>query len=240
MAMKYQVVLEDLQKKIAAGTYEPGSQLPSIEKLCELYGVSKITIKKALDELESRGFISRRRGSGSFVKMFLPQAGPSTQFETSHQMSGFKTEHEALGQKVTTDVHEFSVVLPPREVARRLGMEPDQFTYHIIRVRSADGVPSSIEYTYMPIDVIPNLRRKTVDESIYRFIEDELGLKIASAHRTVRAVLPTADEREWLHVGANEPLLEVAQVAFLDDGRPFECSVSRHPNGYEFLSISTR
>ena len=240
MAMKYQVVLNDLMDKISAGTYEPGDQLPSIEGLCEQYGVSKITIKKALDELEARGYISKRRGSGSFVKMRLPTPANTGQFETSHQMSGFKTEHEALGHKVSTQVHGFNVIVPPKDVAEHLGMEPDAFAYHIIRVRCSNDVPTSVEYTYMPIDTIPNLRRKTLDDSIYRFIEDELGLKIASAHRIVRAVLPTRDECEWLGIGANSPLLEVEQVAFLDDGRPFEFSISRHPNGYEFRSISTK
>ena len=107
-------------------------------------------------------------------------------------------------------------------------------------MRLADGVPRAIEYTYMPIDTIPNLRLRNVEGSIYSYIEDELGLKVASAHRIIRAVLPTQDELSWLKVKANSPLLEVEQVTFLDDGTPFEYSISRHPNGYEFRSISTK
>lgn len=53
-------------------------------------------------------------------------------------------------------------------------------------------------------------------------------------------MLPTQDELSWLKVKANSPLLEVEQVTFLDDGTPFEYSISRHPNGYEFRSISTK
>nr|WP_301830665.1 UTRA domain-containing protein [uncultured Parolsenella sp.] len=62
----------------------------------------------------------------------------------------------------------------------------------------------------------------------------------ASAHRIVRAVLPTIDECARLGVRATSPLLELEQVAYLDGGRPFEYSVSRHPNGYQFRSIATR
>ncbi len=240
MAMKYEVVADDLFKKIQDGTYTPNEQLPTIEELCDLYSVSKITVKKALDRLEVGGVISRRRGSGSFVKNVMPMRGVHGNYETSSQMPGFKSEHEALGQTVTSQVIEFQVVRPREDVAQSLAMDQDQFAYHIIRVRLADGVPRAIEYTYMPIDTIPNLRLRNVEGSIYSYIEDELGLKVASAHRIIRAVLPTQDELSWLKVKANSPLLEVEQVTFLDDGTPFEYSISRHPNGYEFRSISTK
>ena len=66
--LKYQIVIDDLRLAIKNGTYPAYSQLPSVNKLCEQYNVSKITINKALGELEAQGLISRRRGSGSFVK----------------------------------------------------------------------------------------------------------------------------------------------------------------------------
>lgn len=238
-SMKYELVANDLAIQIKDGTYQPNAQLPSIEALCERYEVSKITIKKALDELEAAGFISRRRGSGSFVKRVLAPEH-KVAFETSGQMGGLTAERAGTKAKITSEVHEFSVVSPPPDVARMLGIEADQFVYHVVRTRFADGEPHATEYTYMPIDAIPNLRLKHLESSIYRYIEGELGLKIASAHRIVRAVLPTADECSWMSLGAGEPLLEVEQIGFLDDGTPFEYSVSRHPHGYEFRSISTK
>lgn len=241
MAMKYEVVSDDLKKKIQNGSYAAGDQLPPIDRLCELYDVSKITVKKALDEVEAAGLISRRRGSGSFVKNVTSLLGGKPgQFETSGQMAGFKHEHESLGQTVESQVKEFEVVRAPEEVAAMLDIEPDQFCYHIIRVRLAEGKPLTVEYTYMPIDIIPNLRAKTLEESIYDYIEDDLKLKVASAHRIVRAVLPTSDEMEWLDIPANSPMLEVEQVGYLDDGTAFEYSISRHPNGYEFRTVSVR
>lgn len=239
MAMKYQFVLDGLIDKISAHHYQPGDHLPSATTLCEQYNVSKITVKKALDELETRGYISKRRSSGSFVKICTPTFENSGQFEMGRHMLGFKAEHEAQGQTVTTEVRGFNVIVPPRNIAARLGMEPDRFAYHIVRVRNVDGVAASVEYIYLPIGTIPNLRSETLSGSLYRFIENDLGLRIASAHRVVRAVLPTIDECAWLGGRATSPLLEVEQVAYLGDGRPFEYSVSRHPNGYQFRSIAT-
>ncbi len=238
--LKYQIVIDDLRLAIKNGTYPAYSQLPSVNKLCEQYEVSKITINKALGELETEGLISRRRGSGSFVKKVETSSATPGANDVSGQMTGFLKEHEARGEKVETVVYDFSVVRPPHHVAVALDVDDDSFAYHVCRVRCANGKQHVIEYTYMPIDVIQDLKLKNVQTSIYSFIENDLGLKIASAHRIIRAVMPTAEERKRLNVPEGEPLLEVEQTGYLDDGRPFEYSISRHVHNYEFHSISTK
>ncbi len=238
--MKYEVVADDLISSIKDGQYKPSEQLPSIEGLCEMYEVSKMTIKKSLDVLEAGGYITRRRGSGCFVKNVQAPIHNAVAFETSGQMSGLTAERKATGDKIETEVKLFNIEMPPPEVAHMLAIEADEFVYHIVRVRFTNGRPHAVEYTFMPIQLIPNLRRKNAEGSIYGYVEGDLRLKIASAHRIVRAVLPTADEQDWMGVGPHEPLLEVEQVAFLDDGTPFEYSFSRHPDGYEFRTISTK
>ncbi len=238
--MKYELVADDLICAIKNGQYKPSEQLPSIEALCGMYDVSKMTIKKSLDILEAGGYITRRRGSGCFVKNVQSPINGAASFETSGQMSGLTAERAATGDKIATTVELFSVEMPPPEVAHMLAIEDDAFVYHIIRVRFTNDRPHAVEYTYMPIELIPNLRRKNAEGSIYSYVEGDLRLKIASAHRIVRAVLPTKDEQKWMGVGPHDPLLEVEQVAFLDDGTPFEYSFSRHPNGYEFRTISTK
>lgn len=238
--LKYQIVIDDLRLAIKTGTYPAYSQLPSVSKLCEQYEVSKITINKALGELEAQGLISRRRGSGSFVKKVETSGGAPETNGTSSQMPGFLAEHQARGESVRSKVYDFSVVRPPRHVAEALDVDDDSFTYHVCRVRYADEKPRVIEYTYMPIDVITDLKLRNVQTSIYSFIESDLGLRISSAHRVIRAVMPSAEERKRLDVPEGDPLLEVEQVGYLDDGRAFEYSVSRHIHDYEFHSISTK
>ncbi len=238
--LKYEAVIDDLKEGIETGAYPPYSQLPSTAQLCEKYGVSKITIKKAMDQLEAMGYISRRRGSGSFVKRHDENLPAGLTGEHSNQMTGFMAEHRARSERVSTKVLTFTVERPSPKVAAALDMDEDSFVYHIIRVRSANDIPLAIEYTYMPIDVIPDLKTAAVESSIYSYIEDDLGLKISSAHRTVRAVLPTELEEKELHEEPTSPLLEVEQTAFLDDGKAFEYSISRHAHGYELYVISTK
>ncbi|RVU97668.1 GntR family transcriptional regulator [Coriobacteriales bacterium OH1046] len=237
--LKYETVADDIRLRIANGEFAPSGQLPTTEEFCKQYDVSKITIKRAMDELVLRGLIARRRGSGTYVKGSTEKAGPERAgWNISSQMTGFSTEH--ANEKVESRVHDFSAVRPSGEIAEYLGMESDEFAYHVCRTRVADGAPQTVEYTYMPIKVIPDLREKHAEGSIYGYIEGDLGLKIGSAHRTIKAVLPEGDEAEWLDVTPTTPLLEVKQIGFLDDGIPFEYSISKHIPEYEFYSISTR
>ncbi len=236
--LKYESVADDIREKIVGGTYAPNDQLPTTPELCDEYQVSKITVKKAMDELVAQGLIARRRGSGTYVKRTtVAEAKSPAGWDMSSQMAGFCAEHQ--GHEVTSVVHDFSVVRPEARVAEMLGMDSDEFAYHIVRTRLVDGVPHVVEYTYMPIKLVPDLRERNVETSIYGYLEGELGLKIGSAHRVIKAVLPTDDEATWLGVDPSQPLLEVKQVGFLDDGVPFEWSVARHANDYEFCSIST-
>ena len=93
----------------------------------------------------------------------------------------------------------------------------------------------------MPINVIKGLKRDILEKSIYDYIEKELKLKIKSAHRTVRAILPNEIEEKYLEVDKNFPILEVDQIAFLDNGQPFEYSKSHHRGDKsEFKSVSVR
>ena len=238
--LKYEELVNTLIDEIERGVYKKGERLPTTPRLCEIYGMSNTTVKRAMDVLESHGLVARRRGSGVYIKETSVPGSSTRQSEISHQMSGMTAEYLEHNKQVESDVKGFSVVRPDPSVAEKLDMDPDQFAYRITRVRKVDGKPLVVEYTHMPIDLIPGLRESHLTSSVYGYIEDELGLKVGSAHRVIKAVMPTADEREWLQIGDNEPLLEVRQVAYLADGTPFEFSVSRHTSDYEFFSISTR
>ena len=92
-----------------------------------------------------------------------------------------------------------------------------------------DGSPVVIEYTNMPIELIPGIKREVLEKSIYRYIEEQLHFKIQSAHRFIRALLPTPEEEELLQIEHGTlPILEVEQIAFLDDGRAFEYAKAHH------------
>lgn len=235
--LKYEQIALDIQKKINNGQYLPNDQLPLEKEMCIQYNVSRITIKKAMDKLVMNGSVVKRRGAGTFVKdVDLEEI---TDISTSKQFNGFSGSH--IGEKIETKVIDFKVINPSQEIANKLKMEKDDFVYYICRVRYAEDKPCVVEYTYMPIDVISGIKRDMLDGSIYRYIEEDLKLKIKSAHRTVRALIGNDLEKEELNIDDNMPILQVEQIAFLDNGQPFEYSKSSHRGDkFEFKSISVR
>ena len=239
--LKYEELVNTLKDEIAKGTYNKGDRLPTTPELCRIYGVSNTTVKRAMDDLELQGLVARRRGSGVYIKQTKTLANAGGRVgSSSGQMTGFVAEHQDSGHVVTSTVYGFQVCHPTPQAREALGIAEDEFVYDICRVRNIDGTPKVIEYTFMPINLIPNLREGTLEHSIYSYIEHDLGFKIGSAHRVIKAVMPTPLEQERLHVDERSPLLEVRQVGYLDDGTPFEYSTSRHTCDYEFFSISTR
>ena len=152
---KYELIVQDLKTDIAIGTYPAYSRLPSVAQLCEQYEVSKITINKALEVLEQQGLIFRRKGSGTFVKKLEEGTQIKPSKEVSGQMEGFMAEHAARGERVKSKVYTFEVERPSEYIAKALDITTEDFVYRIVRVRLVEGIAQVIEYTYMPISLVP-------------------------------------------------------------------------------------
>lgn len=234
---KYEEIASALRAAIRNGEYTPGQQLAFEKDMCVQYGVSRITIKRAVDELVKEGLIVKRRGSGTFVKSLKDE--DVKELSMANQLSGYVATYK--GKKVHTDVVRFDIIHPSADIAAKLQITTEDFVYDIIRVRYLEGEATVVEYTKMPIELIQGIKMQVLKKTIYGYIENTLKLHIQSAHRTVRAKMPTDEEREWLKIDGEMPILEVEQVAFLDDGVPFEYSVSHHrADKSEFRSVSIR
>lgn len=235
--LKYKDIADDIRSAIMSGKYNINEQLPLEKEMCSKYGVSRITIKKAVDELVNQGLVIKRRGSGTFVKGV--DESSVQELSMAKQFSGFSESNK--GKRVSSKVIKFEVINPTKEIAVKLQITTEDFVYHIIRARYSDDEPIVVEYTYMPINLIPGIKNDILMNSIYSYIEKGLNLKIKSAHRIIRAILPNEIEQEYLKIDKNFPVLEVEQVGFLDNGQPFEYSYSHHRSDKaEFRSVSIK
>ncbi|GFH40789.1 GntR family transcriptional regulator [Lactococcus insecticola] len=234
---KFQIIYNDFRNKIVNGTYAAGQALPKEADVCETFGVSKMTAKRAFDMLVSDGFIVKQRGKGTFVQDISP-----AEMEILAEANQFLGT-TALNPKksVTSSVLHFETISVPLDVADKLNISPIEQVYDILRVRQVDGMPMVIEHTYMPIKTIPDLSLKNVESSIYNYIEHKLNLKIASARRTISARKATGEEAALLMLRKNDPVVEVKQIGYLADGVAFENSTSIHRyDEYEFEIVLHR
>lgn len=221
---KYIHISNDLKNKIIDGTFKANEKLPSEKELGLEYDASKMTVKQALDILVSEGLIIKRRGSGTFIKDLSDTE--LKRISITNQFRGKTAEYPQ--NEVTSKVLNFSVVQPDEKIQEKLNISEDDFVYFIHRVRCVDGVPYAIEVTYMPINLIMNLKPTHVKHSIYDYIENGLGLVIQSAHRIITVRGATKEEAEELHMQANEPVGVAEQVGYLSNGAAFEYSTTTH------------
>ncbi|MEN8077768.1 GntR family transcriptional regulator [Clostridioides difficile] len=232
---KYEIIAMDIREDILKGVYKPNERLPFEKEICDKYNVSKMTVKKSLDLLVAEGLIVKRRGSGTFIKDITEKEIHG--IIDKKQFSGLTNNN--LGHKVTSKVLDFKVINADKEVADILKIEEGDFIYFIHRVRYVDNDPMVIERTYMPLSIIPGIKMADIEGSIYSYIKGKLGLKIQSAHSTIRARKSEELDRKYLKLTEYEPIIEVERVAYLESGKAFEYSFARHRyDKYEFKTIT--
>ncbi len=230
---KYKDIANDIRTKILNEEYKYGQKLPYEYILCMSYQCNKETMKKALDILVKEGLIIRRRGAGTFVKEY----DPSIQEAKAKLTRGFSARYKDK-KEVSTEIVEFSVLPADDYLAKKLQIEEGDFVYHIIRLRKLDNEPFVLSITYMPINLIPGLKVEHIQNSVYNYIEQNLKLKIQSAHITISSQLPSPLEQQYLNLCEAEPYIQEEQISYLSNGAIFEYTLSRqHYNTYEFQTI---
>jgi GntR family transcriptional regulator len=203
-----------LKAEIETGKRRPDEQLPNETKLAELYGVSKITVRQALQELAELGYIRREQGRGTFIARRKFDEGPRelTSFTEEMRRHALSPTSRILGQRVA----EAEV-----RVATALKLPARSRVFVIKRVRLADGEPISVQTAHIPAALVPGLR---LDEgaSLYEVLQTKYQLYAARARETYSAAAASAAMAELLGVPAGSPVFAVERVTLLPNEKPFE------------------
>jgi GntR family transcriptional regulator len=219
--LRYRQVADALRGRIGAGDYASGA-IETEAELGRTYGVSRITVRKALDLLRDEGVVTSRKGSGWRVAV-----DPLRQV-----LGSFPTVEAALrddGHEFTRRVVQFSYAVPPVEVARRLALEHGAEALIVRRLNYADKHVFDVVTTWVPADVAAPLSRADV-ESHGVFGSLRLHqVPIGEVLQTITAALATPDDAELLGVHTDSPLLVVEQMTTDPGGRPIKLSQHRYP-----------
>lgn len=221
---KYKRVADEITQRINDGVYAPKTILPDQKSLAKEFGVSRLTVKKALDGLERAGLIYKQSGLGTVVLGTIPIK--SEQDAVADCFTGLQKQ---LGKEnVTSKIIKFNVQFPDEELQKYLDIKANEPVYEIIRLRVYKGQPYVLEHTFMPIKLIPNLSEKILEDSIYTYIHKKLKLKFGGAYRKIKAVKADKYDIEYLEAKKDDPLLELEQIVWLNNGQTFEYSRSRN------------
>ncbi|GAK84961.1 predicted transcriptional regulator of N-acetylglucosamine utilization GntR family [Vibrio ponticus] len=225
--MLYKKVLDDLKQKINSGVYEVGTALPTERQLIEEYDVSRITIRKAVDELVKLNLVEKRRGSGTYVL--------GKQY--SHELRGLAGTSEILGscnKAVRYKVFQFSMISDNPAIHKMLDMEEHEPLYYIRRVKYIDDLPRIVEDSYMPVALFPDLNISTLEKSKFDYVERDKGMLIEGSRQEFTAVEPDEDLMKLLDMEKSSPVMNLRSVSNLKDGRRFDYTEAWfHPDAHK-------
>jgi GntR family transcriptional regulator len=228
----YIQVKHALQEYINSCGWQVGDQLPGEPELCRMFEVSRTVIRQALKELELEGLIFREKGKGTFV------AEPKIDQRMAQELTGFYQDMIQHGLTPVTQILKQRVIPAPSNVAAYLNLEPDADVIQIHRLRGVQHEFLILDTTYLPYALCPKvLDADFTSQSLYAFLEDQLGLSIIRAHRTLEAVLATEYEAQLLQIKVGDPLILLDSVAYLNDDTPIEYFHALHRGGRSRFKI---
>jgi len=203
-----------LQKLIEKGRYKPGDLLPPEQRLCTEFGVSRITVRKALDLLVQDGFLYRERGRGTFITR-PPLKQPA-------QIMSFTEELRKLGLKPGTKVLKAEIITGEKKISRNLSLSDAEETVMIKRLRLADGQPLGIETSFLPHRLFPGILSEDLSASMTKISRKKYHLMLARATQRVKAVAISKEEAALLRLKVGSPALYIERISFLGNNRPAE------------------
>lgn len=230
----YRTIMKDLKDRIQANEFE-SKRLPDERSLSESYGVSRSSIKRALNVLANQGIIFKKRGSGTFINPLYQKNQTIFQYEGSNL--GVTDSFKSNGKVPQIKLLDFKVIPASEELQTELFLDPGEFVYQIKRLRSFDNKPFMIEMGYIPIRVAPELNSERVEGSIFNYFEDTTGKSVMKSFMTITADPSSEEDQKLLALKPIEPVGVMEGIFFLDDGTPFEVSNMRIH--YKYLNYNT-
>lgn len=217
----YERVVALVEQLIADQGMAPGDRLPSYGELAELAGVSLITVRRALDELERAGRVRRHQGLGTFV------ARPRIVSEPARAGSLLGTLGEEGGApgRLESRVLELRPGEPSGYLRDALGLQPGQHIWRLRRLRLLDGTPAVLETSMIPIVLAPELDQLVgrLTGSLYDLLASEYGLADAFEEQYLEVIGPTKEEAKLLGLRGQAHVVRIRGLSATAAGVPFDC-----------------
>jgi GntR family transcriptional regulator len=174
----YHQLEEYIKQQIENGTLKIEETIPSEREYAERYQISRMTVRQALNNLVTEGYLYRQKGRGTFV----------SKQKVEQQLQGltsFTEDMIARGMKPGNRLISFEIIPASKQIASRLKLSEHAPVYEIKRVRLADDVPMAFETTYVPANLIKGLTEEIITDSLYRYVEEKLSLVIFEASKQI-------------------------------------------------------
>ncbi|MGL5296448.1 MAG: GntR family transcriptional regulator [Culicoidibacterales bacterium] len=230
----YKQIEQWISETIKKGEWESNQMIPSEFEIANLFEVSRMTARHAVDNLVNRGMLYRIKGSGTYVA--------DLRFEKQiHGLTSFSEDMVSRGMTPGSRVIDYRIMPADDKIASKLGIQVGESVHCIQRVRLADEQPMAIEITYLPLSLFPRIPRSVLSESLYNYIEKELGHSIDHSMQYIEAASASEHEAKLLEIESHTPVLLIDLYSYLRNGRPFEYVRSLYRSDrYKFIQPAYR
>jgi GntR family transcriptional regulator len=187
---------------------EENDKLDSEREICKKYGVSRTTVREALDELEKSKYIYKVQGKGNFIS-------PRVVEQDLIKVSSFTEEMKKLGKNPTSKLLSFEITEANNKISRKLKIEENELVFKISRVRIADDIPMIYEITYLPYERFKELTKEMIKEiPLYELFKNIFSVNITSAEEVIESVLINKLESVYLEIPQGQAGLKFERIAY--------------------------
>ena len=232
---KYEQIFKLLKQDILNETYQIDDYLPSEHELVQTYKVSRDTIRKSLDLLQKAELIQKIRGQGSKV---IKQA--QIDFPVSN-LTSYQELVQQHGINSKTNLIQLEKITVDKKLSNLTGFPVYRLVWRIVRQRVVDDIASVLDIDYLDKTLVPSLTREIAEQSIYAYLEEELGLRIAYAQKEITIDPATNRDQILMDIGTDQHVVSVKSKVYLADGQQFQFTDSRHKlEKFRFIDFAKR
>ncbi|MFD2443829.1 GntR family transcriptional regulator [Bacillus sp. CGMCC 1.16607] len=214
----HQQVKDAIIQLINVGEYKPHSQLPTEAEFCEKYGVSRTTVRTALQQLSMEGYLYRKRGSGTFVSQNKVKQILTT------TVKHFTEQITMQGKKPIIKVLDLEVIPSDEYLSDLLKIEEGEPVNMLERVRFVNDDPIQYEIAYLPWYKTPGLNKLECEKSLYELLGTQFQLKISRTVETLELFIADLATAEKLQINIGDPCFMLDTLAYLSDDTVIEYS----------------
>lgn len=211
--------MEELIAKIDDKVYVQNEKLPSEREFCDIYNLSRITVRQALQELAREGYIYKLHGKGTFV-------APKSYNQHLVKLYSFTEEMKKMDKSPTTRVLSFEKIAINESLASKMNASPLDEVFKVIRLRLADDEPLLYETSYLPKDIFPHLTCSDLEQKpMYDVFFDNYNIAVTKAVERFSASIIREKEAKHLEIMPQQPAMLIRRSAYFHD-RLIEYTIS--------------
>lgn len=229
---KSEEIASYILNKIHNQEYKPNQAIPTEVELMGEFGVSKMTVNKALSELRNKDYIYSIRGKGTFVKKRPLK-------KELNKLTSFTEEMRSRGIDPVTRIIEFTYTfLGYKEEKESLRLKKNDGIYKVIRLRYIKDKPIALDITFLNKAITGDIEINKLNGSLYKILEEDLGISLSYSVQKIKAVKADAFVSQNLKIAENDPVLQISNITYDENEVPIEVVHTYYVHdAYEFEQV---